>query len=61
VSFDLLVEAGMIAGSDLELFHFVDTPQEALQLLQRLLGSEERPETPSLAKSKTPENSRGRR
>jgi uncharacterized protein (TIGR00730 family) len=61
VSFDLLVEAGMIAGSDLELFHFVNTPQEALDLLQRMLGSEERPETPSLAKSKTPENSRARR
>ena len=55
VSFDLLVETGMIAKEDLDLFRFVDTPKEGLKLLQHLLGSEGRPEEPSLAKSKTPD------
>ena len=56
VSFDFLVETGMIAKEDLDLFRFVDTPKEALKLLQDLLGSEGRSEEPSLARSKTPDN-----
>ena len=40
------------------LFNFVDTPREALQMLQDMLGSERRPETPSLARSKTPDTTR---
>jgi uncharacterized protein (TIGR00730 family) len=55
VNFDFFVEAGTIARADLDLFRFVDTPKEALGILQSMLGSERRPETPSLAKSRTPE------
>ena len=56
VSFDLLVEDGMIEREDLRLFQFVDTPTEALRILQTMLGSEARPESPSIAKSKTPDD-----
>ncbi len=56
VNFDLLVEDGMIDRSDLDLFLFVDTPDEALERLQRMLGSEAAPESPALAKSKTPDD-----
>ena len=58
VSFDFFVESGTIDREDLKLFRFVDTPKEALQILQSMLGSERRPETPSLAKSKKPETKR---
>jgi uncharacterized protein (TIGR00730 family) len=61
VSFELLVEAGMIEKQDLDLFRFVETPKGALKLLQDLLGFEGRPEEPSLAKSKTPDNPHPRR
>ncbi len=54
IDFEALVEAGMIDRGDLGLFHFVSEPKETLLLLQKMLGSEQRPETPSLAKSKTP-------
>src|SRR5258706_68648 len=54
VDFELLVREGMIDRSDLALFHFVDAPADALRILQKMLGSEERPETPSIAKSQTP-------
>jgi uncharacterized protein (TIGR00730 family) len=54
VDFELLVREGMIDRADLALFHFVDTPQDALHILQKMLGSEKRPETPSIAKSKIP-------
>ena len=58
INFDLLGEAGMIEPADLELFHFVNEPKEALVLLQSMLGSDVKPGTPSIAKSKTPENDR---
>ena len=58
VSFDHLVESGTIDREDLKLFRFVDSPEEALRLLQEMLGSEKRPETPSLARTKTPEGVR---
>ncbi|MBQ0131680.1 MAG: TIGR00730 family Rossman fold protein [Comamonas sp.] len=32
-NFDLLVEEGMIAPQDLELFHFVDTPEHAWKII----------------------------
>jgi uncharacterized protein (TIGR00730 family) len=54
VNFESLVEEGMIDREDLALFHFVDSPLDALQLLKKMLGSEQKPETPSIAKSKTP-------
>ena len=56
VNFEFLVEAGMIDRADLGLFHFVDSPKEALERLKSMLGSEERPETPSIARSKTPDD-----
>jgi len=29
INFDLLIEEGAISASDMDLFHFVDTPQAA--------------------------------
>jgi uncharacterized protein (TIGR00730 family) len=54
LNFEFLVESGTIDRADLDLFSFVDSPREGLERLQSLLGSEPRPETPSIAKSKTP-------
>jgi len=56
IDFEMLVREGMIGREDLALFHFVDTPQDALQLLQKMLGSEEGPEAPSIARSSTPDD-----
>ena len=38
VNFDWLVETGMIAASDLELFHLVDSAEEAWQVLVQAFG-----------------------
>jgi predicted Rossmann-fold nucleotide-binding protein len=54
IDFEMLVREGMIDRADLDLFHLVDAPLDALHLLQKMLGSEQRPEAPSIAKSKTP-------
>jgi uncharacterized protein (TIGR00730 family) len=54
VDFEALVREGMIDRSDLALFHLVDAPLEALHILQKMLGSDQKPETPSIAKSMTP-------
>jgi len=35
VNLDILAEKGAIAVSDLDLFHFADTPEEAFELLKR--------------------------
>ena len=56
IDFEMLVREGMIGREDLALYHFVDTPQDALQLLQKMLGSEEGPEAPSIARSSTPDD-----
>lgn len=40
VNFDALVKYGTIAASDLELFHFADTPESALQILQAALSEQ---------------------
>ena len=56
VNFEFLVDEGMIDRADLSLLCFVDSPREALERLQSMLGSEARPETPSIAKSKTPDD-----
>src|SRR5271170_8006147 len=37
VNFDALVKYGTIAESDLELFHFADTPEAAMEILQHAL------------------------
>jgi hypothetical protein len=59
VNFESLAGEGMIDREDLGLFHFVDSPRDALQLLKKMLGSEPRPEIPSIAKSKTPSRAGG--
>jgi uncharacterized protein (TIGR00730 family) len=40
INFDLLVETGMISAPDLELFHFVETADEAWELLDAHYGFE---------------------
>jgi uncharacterized protein (TIGR00730 family) len=56
VNFEGLVRNGMIDATDLELFRFVDAPQDALQHLQKTLDSTPAPEEPAIAKSKTPKD-----
>jgi uncharacterized protein (TIGR00730 family) len=38
VNFDALVKYGTISAADLELFHFADTPEAAMEILQESLG-----------------------
>ena len=37
VNFDALVKYGTVSAADLELFHFADTPDAAMQILQQAL------------------------
>jgi len=55
VNFDALARHGMIAPRDLGLFHFADTPGDALAALQRNLGVNGGEASPALARSVTPE------
>src|SRR5881396_1317081 len=48
-----LVRHGMISAEDLALFHVVDSPAEALDILKRGLVTEMAPATPAIAKSVT--------
>jgi uncharacterized protein (TIGR00730 family) len=59
VDFAALARHGMIAEADLELLHFVDTPAEALALLQSNLESGTASAAPSFARSRTPESPNG--
>jgi uncharacterized protein (TIGR00730 family) len=55
VNFEALVRHGTIARADLELFRFVDTPDEALRALQDVLHAEmDDAPTPSFAPSRLP-------
>jgi len=54
VNFEALVKHGMIAREDLRLFHFVDTPADALEVLQREIAAEMDGNTPAIAPSRTP-------
>jgi len=38
IDWDMLVETGMISAADLELFHFVETAEEAWTLLAEAYG-----------------------
>ena len=58
IDFDALVRHGMIAADDLELFHVVDSPGDALAILQRGLRPEPERPGPALARSVTPEGLR---
>jgi hypothetical protein len=51
VNFEALVEYGTISREDLQLFHFVDNPADALALLQRELQPEETQAMPAIAHS----------
>ena len=37
VNFDLMVESGTVAREDMRLLRFVDSPEEALEVIQRKL------------------------
>jgi uncharacterized protein (TIGR00730 family) len=53
VNFEALVRHGMIKAADLALFHVVDSPADALAVLQRELAGETAQATPAIAKSMT--------
>jgi uncharacterized protein (TIGR00730 family) len=59
VDFAALARHGMIAEEDLKLFHAVDTPHEALAVLQQRLGEDGEPQGPAIAHSTTPDQSQG--
>jgi len=56
INFKALVRDGMIEQEDLGLLHFVESPADALKLLQAMLGPEETETIPAIAKSVTPED-----
>ena len=53
VNFPALVRHGMISADDLELFHVVDSPEQALGVLKQGLATQMAPATPAIAKSVT--------
>ena len=55
VNFAALAQHGMIGQDDLELLHFVETPEEALANLKNALGSESAEACPAFARTRTPE------
>jgi uncharacterized protein (TIGR00730 family) len=55
IRFDALMAHGVIDPEDLDLFTFVDSPQEALEALRRRLDSQPKPGAPAFASSTTPE------
>ena len=54
VNFEALVRHGVIAPEDLELFHFADTPQAALDVLAAKIAPPAVETTPAFAPSRTP-------
>ena len=54
VKFEALENHGVIAREDLRLFHHVDSPAEALAILQRELGPATGGTMPAFASSRTP-------
>jgi uncharacterized protein (TIGR00730 family) len=60
VDFGALVDHGMIAAGDLELFKFVDAPDEAFGLLQQMLADDDCVDAPAIARSKIPNDPRPR-
>ena len=55
VDFGALARHGMIGAKDLELLHFVETPEEALTDLKNALGSQSAEGCPAFARTRTPE------
>jgi uncharacterized protein (TIGR00730 family) len=56
LNFQVLEKNGMIDPEDLKLFQFVDSPTQALRLLQERLGSQTKTAGPAFAGSATPEH-----
>ena len=54
VNFPALVQHGMIAAEDLELFRFADRPAEALEILRAGMPLETGTATPAFARSAAP-------
>jgi len=54
INFDALVRHGVIAAQDLNLFQYVDDPQDALALLQQALAVEPEEAAPAFSSSRTP-------
>src|SRR5580698_3431616 len=58
VNFEALVKYGTIAAADLELFHFADTPEAAMEILQRALTQQAavpEAEIPAISRSVKPD------
>ena len=58
VNFEALVKYGTIAAADLELFHFADTPEAAMRILQEALSEQAaapESEIPAISPSVKPE------
>lgn len=53
INFEGLVKHGMIDASDLSLFRFVDSPEQAITLLKELLPCEPEARAPAFAKSRS--------
>jgi len=54
VNFKALVRHGVIAPEDMELFHFADTPQAALDVLVAKIEAAPGEATPAFAASRMP-------
>lgn len=54
INFKALVRYGMVAQQDLELFHYVESPAEALGTLKERLSAELEPISPAFAKTSIP-------
>ena len=63
VNFDALVKHGVISPEDLKLFQYADDPDSAFELLKKGLTDHalqpETPETPSISKSRNPQQPNG--
>src|SRR5580698_2111850 len=58
VNFEALVKYGTISAADLELFHFADTPEAAMQILQEALSQQAASpegEIPAISRSVKPD------
>jgi hypothetical protein len=58
INFDALVKYGTIAAADLELFHFADTPDAAMEILRKTLTENAgvaEAEVPAISSSAKPE------
>jgi uncharacterized protein (TIGR00730 family) len=63
INFEALVRYGTISPQDLDLFRYSDTPEDAFKLLtdglMKYAAVPETPETPAIAKSRSPEHPEG--